>query len=515
MAVFFLTLPTPAQENLRPLEGPGVEVKFLTPGGRDTWKIEVEDGETLIAAVDTTEFDPVLRLIGPDEVELLAVDDEGSKSRFARRLDRGGEYRIVVHGFEDRGGGNYRLEVQRFRADPLRIGDEVALQLGADGRAYRRFDAIEDEVLVPRAEGAAASTSLLDPTGRPIADWMSTFRIEHPGEHVLVIQGQPRTRVRLRVRRAERRFLVDGEEIAEELSPGALHLWQMQCSPLDFRTLEIVRRDGVVSRLVFTGDRGDANRILGQQGFDLRALPVSSKGNRQRYATLFGRKGPFELQVLSTSPHSRSYRMSRSDPTRALQAPGVAAGDLAVGGSDFYSFEAKPGQLLRVQLSSQAFDTYLRLHDARGLELQGNDDDGTDLNSALELLVREGGPLRLQVSAHGDGGGGQYELRLSELTIPTLAAGEVARGTAGASARQYWRFEGRAGQSVILSVRSSEFDPRVKVLGPDGVIVGEDDDGGVDRDSLLPLQLAASGGYTFWVDGRGSGEYELRLILLE
>ena len=125
--VLFLTaVGVSAQESTRELGGPGKHSKFLTPGQLDRWVFEGEQGETIIAHLVSTEFDPILELARPngkdDDKVLLEVDDKGNESRFSVRLPEKGQYRIRVHAFKYQGGGNYTLHVRRFQAQPLAVG---------------------------------------------------------------------------------------------------------------------------------------------------------------------------------------------------------------------------------------------------------------------------------------------------------------------------------------------------------------------------------------------------------
>ena len=113
------------QETTRRVDAPGEFDKFLTPGLLDNWIIQGEKGETIIVHVSSREFDPVLKLAAKGDVDdkvLISVDDKGSESRFSLRLPKKGEYKIQVHAFEFKGGGNYRVRIRRFLAEPIAIG---------------------------------------------------------------------------------------------------------------------------------------------------------------------------------------------------------------------------------------------------------------------------------------------------------------------------------------------------------------------------------------------------------
>src|SRR2546421_12638408 len=86
-----------AQEAVRDLGGPGQYSKFLTSGQLDRWVFDGEKGETILAHVASTEFDPTLELAKTGEKDdkvLLGMDDPGNESRFSIRLPEKGQYKI-------------------------------------------------------------------------------------------------------------------------------------------------------------------------------------------------------------------------------------------------------------------------------------------------------------------------------------------------------------------------------------------------------------------------------------
>ena len=69
---------------------------------------------------------------------MVEVDDPGSESRCAYRFERDGEWKVVIHAFERRGGGNYELNLDRFRPEALAAGEPRSAKLEEDGRAHFR-----------------------------------------------------------------------------------------------------------------------------------------------------------------------------------------------------------------------------------------------------------------------------------------------------------------------------------------------------------------------------------------
>ncbi|GAB4483056.1 MAG: hypothetical protein Kow00124_32300 [Anaerolineae bacterium] len=100
----------------------------------------------------------------------------------------------------------------------------------------------------------------------------------------------------------------------------------------------------------------------------------------------------------------------------------------------------------------------------------------------------------------------------------TVLVSEVAPGTSveGTVAQPFdahnWEFAGRQGQTVTIRVAGQgETDPRVTLFGPDGRVLGENDDSGGTLNSLLQVTLPADGRYTIRVTVWVVGPYTLVL----
>lgn len=76
-----------------------------------------------------------------------------------------------------------------------------------------------------------------------------------------------------------------------------------------------------------------------------------------------------------------------------------------------------------------------------------------------------------------------------------------------------WSFDGQAGQTVtIRAVGQGSCDPRIKLIDPDGNIIDEDNNSGINgRDAVLTTTLPASGDYTIRVDVFKEGTYTITL----
>jgi len=516
--LFLIPIAAAAQGTIRQVKEPGEFNKFLTPGLLDHWILQGAEGETLIVHVTSNEFDPVLELAiagEPEDKLLFSLDDEGSESRFSIRLPETGEFKIRVHAFEYKGGGNYTLRIQRFLAQPLSIGEPLVGTFDRKGKSYLYFEAKEGQIFITDLKVASSrSWEMLDVKGRRSSGWQAARLIEESGEHSLVISGNPGNRFELLVREARQRNLVGDLELADSLERGEMDVWSLEGTPGEFRLLEIESTGQLTARLVYMPrekKKEDQPLVAAETWPEIQLMPVASKGGYLRFAAMLGRHGRYQLQLLAET--SVTYNLKMEDPTKPIVPAQRPRGRLAVGGSAFYSFQAMPGQLLVAGLASKEFDPLLRLYDSSGDLVEQNDDGDGGVDSRIAHMVVKEGLYRLQVSSVGDGGGGAFTLALREEKLNELKVGERGKGLLHPGSTNFWTIEGEAGRTLLLSVRSSVCDPRVSVYSPDGVQLASDDNGGVGTDSLLAIRLPKTGRYTVWISsGHGAGEYSLRLI---
>ncbi|MEO8166557.1 MAG: hypothetical protein ABI619_14295, partial [Betaproteobacteria bacterium] len=280
-----------------------------------------------------------------------------------------------------------------------------------------------------------------------------------------------------------------------------------------FRLVEIQRQGDLAARLIHAPlDEDKKPRIdSADQRPAIQFLHTADKGRFQRFAVLLGRDERYQLQLVTRG--GGSYAVNVSDPAIPLEVGRAAADTLPVGAEAYYRFQGAPGQLVIAALTSDQFDPFLRLYDEFGNLVAENDDGAGGLGSQISYIVMKEQDFQLHVSSLGNGGGGKFELNLTEKQAKPLTLGKVSQGKLEDHGTDHWSFEGKEGTSVFFHVRSADFDPYVSVRDPNGVLLGQDDNGGVGTDSLLALKLPTDGRYIVWVTTRGrSGQYAIRPI---
>ena len=203
------------------------------------------------------------------------------------------------------------------------------------------------------------------------------------------------------------------------------------------------------------------------------------------------------------------------DPVELFTAGSVER--LLVEGAARYAFAAEAGHLLEVVLDASGGDgfVYLELVDDSGrfvgfADIGSFPDDGfhgyAPRDHAWFVFDRDGS---YELTVHGEGSYGPdaaptaltAELhsfadrleRVVDVSEPYPIDGELPIHT----------FEGRAGQLAIVTMTSERreaLDPFVRLYGPDGTLVGQDDDGAGGLDARLVVRLPEDGRYEVEAD---------------
>lgn len=196
---------------------------------------------------------------------------------------------------------------------------------------------------------------------------------------------------------------------------------------------------------------------------------------------------------------------------------------------DAYAFRAGAGDRVAVLLESDDFDPTLRIgrmiNGAFVQSAQNDDGAGKGLNSYLVFTAPQAGEYVIQAASVGSGAEGDYRLSLEQgppaPEARTIAIGDEidgrldedsAQSDSGAPADLY-RFTGRAGQRVAISLKADDFDSYLELFDASHNSLATDDDGGGELNARLTFVLPEDGDYL--IEARGfsdaTGRYDLKL----
>jgi hypothetical protein len=521
--------------------------------------------------------DAYLHLEGPDGA-LLAEDDDGAGNLDARIhlvLPLGGRYRVIASTYDDTI-GPLTLLLRRHRATPVawrpldrgrpargRLDDADATR--ADGRRLDGYEFTgrvgESVALELHSDDFDPYLVLLGPTGEVVAenddagpDTRSSqvvVELPHPGRYRALVSGygEAAGAYELMLREIERRPLVGADITVGDTVSGRLEdddgIWLARDTWADAYEFEGRAGDRVDVRLRST--ELDSYLLLldatgavlaedddGGGGLDSHLVARLPHDGRYRVvATSFGLdEGAYDLTLglapatpLSPAPLAVGAAvpggLSADDP-RSLE--GIAAVDL-------FALPLDEGERVVVMARSTEVDLVLWVTAPTG-ELVGRDDDsagGTD--PLVEVDAPYPGTYLVGVSSDF-ASTGAYELRVESAGVRPLAAlprvelgvateGRLSRGDerphAARSYRDRYAFAGSAGQSLELRMRSTELDAYLRLYGPSGELLAEDDDGGGGFDSRVFAVLDEDGDYVVEATSYApaTGAYTLELDAFE
>lgn len=473
-------------------------------------------GDIITVTLRSTEFDTFLMLYGPDGGQLRFNDNAippTDSALFAYALPATGRYTIVAtsreaaeSGGTARASGTFSLMLTVARAaqeGTIAPGETVVGELGLlaqraqysfEGRGGQivtvdlRSDAFDSVVALFTAEGTQIAQD--DDGGGGLNARITRFRLPASGEYVIIVDG-------FRGFTGERRL------------QGTYTV-----------TLDIEGENAVVVQAT----PSDATPSQATPVVQATAVPPT----------------PTPLPELTGA-------------TGIIDVGDTIAGELTTDAqTGSYTFTGAAGDVVTIALDSADFDPKVILIGPNGTTLAEDDDSGPDLNALIrEFTLPSDGEYTIVVDGFRGAAGDRQLLGAFSLSLggsaptaqatpapdqPTPAATQAPVATSGAiapgqpitgeftedSQGAAFTFDGRAGDTVTIDLRSDELDPLVRLVGPDGQIVAEDDDsGGGVQARITEFSLPADGTYTIEVDAfRGIdstrvvlGAFELTLDL--
>jgi hypothetical protein len=326
----------------------------------EAWSLDGEAGQTVSIDLLADGFDSYLYLVGPGLNEPLRDDDSGGAchARIDYTFLESGVFRVVASSTSSRQTGTYRLivsESARPRANVTCGGiDGLTLTaLPTDGRELRVGE---------RGFGSLSGVEASIQDGRPVQAW--------------ALDGEAGERVTISLESD------DYDAYLYVFGPGMTETMTNDDGG-----------EGLDSELTVTFPE------TGTFTIGAGALSAGSTGAYTLTVT-----EPIELITLST--RGRVLRVGSDTPGMLLDTDPTVEGHRV----QAWSFEARAGESVTIDLTSDDFDSYLQIV-GPGLSQLTDDDSGDGLNSRLSVSFPEDGVYRVIASSLG-GDSGRFTLRL-------------------------------------------------------------------------------------------------------
>jgi len=436
----------------------------------DRYKVQVDEGQTLIVDMRSSDFDTYLFVRSPsgDQTDNDDFEGDANRSRVEVAVSEAGTWLIVATSFNPGETGAYRLTATSSSGGG---GDPAPLSVsGASGSATGSSTRLETGEL---AEGDSQLDS---------GEYFDTYSFEG----------------------------LVGEEVVLDLRSSEMDPFLILTSP----SREALQNDD------FEGDatRSVISHTLTESGRYVVAATSYKPEERGRYTLRISRG--------EVTTATRALRTEQG--TLGAEDTKLQSGEF----SDTYTIQGQPGQTLVATVSSSDFDTYLLVRGPNDDDKENDDLEGRPNESEVEMRLSESGEYRVVVTSYRPGETGAYDLRIrqsapaqtaqrqrdvSNISMGATVGGALQDGDGvleGGELRDIYVFEGRAGERVSVALTSSDFDTYVGVVTPDGENHDNDDWEGSTSESRVELTLPATGRYRILATSYQAGEsgtYELSL----
>ncbi|MEM7454937.1 MAG: caspase family protein [Planctomycetota bacterium] len=212
-------------------------------------------------------------------------------------------------------------------------------------------------------------------------------------------------------------------------------------------------------------------------------------------------------------------------------APRVERGQLVPGDEtltsgeyvDRYDFQGVQGELVTIDMRSSEFDPYLIFTFPDGEQEDNDDFEGDATRSVISMTLPQTGAYQILATSYQPNLTGNYSVEISRGGASVAQnsvrneVGSLAQGDAtlrSGEFRDTYTFTGYPGQRVNLDVFSSQFDTYLVLRAPSGEQYENDDAENAPGHSIVDMNLNESGTWEVWVTSYQPGEsgnYELSM----
>ena len=164
-----------------------------------------------------------------------------------------------------------------------------------------------------------------------------------------------------------------------------------------------------------------------------------------------------------------------------------------------YHFSGEAGQFVSITMESQAFDSYLYLHDSSGTQIDEDDDSAGSLNARIgPLALPASGSYTVIATSLGSSDVGAFTLRLSSVEVHAIEYGQrVNDELTEAQPTQDFVFNAAAGDTVSIEMEANSFDTYLTLSqsSPHTELASNDDGGNGTNSRIGPYTLTNAGSY--------------------
>ncbi|MCB0825250.1 MAG: hypothetical protein KDC26_03605 [Armatimonadetes bacterium] len=490
---------------------------ILTPGQNAEFPLKVGENDVVRVLVYSNDFDPGVEIKDEKEQVLISNDDIEpgvQTSRLIYRFTKPGDYKIIVTGYKDAGGGQFRIELERF---PCVLAPKGRLNI-TKHQGTRSFvvplDKTTPTAITINDHSMSDNTTVYLPNGsqKKIGEFEYHMQFQFEDKFMLPA-GDGECFIQIfSLEEGESYIATSPVQFVDIDSIGKAD-FQSEVSIEDLIIYRFTLPENQISEVDVSSEKERVVALLEESKLDPNEskrlvcdFPGMAKSNTNFVCLPLG-KVRFELAVatLAQLPHQK-YKLTIKPFSSELR-PGQKTQELTLGSKKYYDLQLKAGHVYRITASSQTFDAVLSLYNKSGMFLSRNDDFDSK-NSKIEFVPHVSGKHYLQVASYGDGGGGNFDLTVEEVT-PNSLGNKVNQALSESELASYMVKEQKGAQFVIRSVLHGAL-PICKLLLQSGETVEPTVVIEPNGNALFFFTIPEDGEHVLWVEGQ-EGQTALQL----
>ena len=184
-----------------------------------------------------------------------------------------------------------------------------------------------------------------------------------------------------------------------------------------------------------------------------------------------------------------------------------------------FTFKMTKGQTYQIDMKSKDIDSYLRLENPAGDEVAKDDDGGGFPDARIIYTPEETGDFKIIATTFGGNSTGKFTLTARDTVIALKNDKGMATYTGSIEGKdalykgkkhKAFTFPMEAGKTYQIDHMSTKFDCYLYLIGPDGKVLAEDDDGGEGLNSRIEFKAEKAGTYRIIatsLGGSGTGDF--------
>ncbi|MGA3267662.1 MAG: pre-peptidase C-terminal domain-containing protein [Verrucomicrobiota bacterium] len=538
----------------------------ITVGDLDLWSLTATNGNSIVLRMGCTNYNPNIRLYGPDgtlEGDSANGNNGGNDTELDFKATNSGSFTVVVNSYFYNGTGPYTLTLAQspgnFVVSPgegggpitngalnfgnIDVGDldlwsftatngsSIVLRMGTtnfnpDIRLYGPNGDLLGTAANGNGGGRDAELDVQATNSGTFNVLVSSYFDTGNGPYVLKLAESPGA------------FVVSPGDQGGPLTNGAKNFGNITLGDLAMWSFTATNGNNLLLRMGTT-NFNPAIRLYGPNG-DLLGTGANGNGG--------GQDAELDIQATNSGSFtavlsSEFYNGTGPYTFTLAQAPGgfvvtpgdqggpmfngaLNTGNIYIGDLDMWSFNATNGNNLVLRIGTTNFNPDIRLYGPNGAllgtSINGN---GGGRDTELDVQATNSGSFTVVVCSYFDNGNGPYSLKLAQFRGPFVVSPGDAGGPIVNGAENFanltlgdldmWSFSASTGDSIVLRMGCTNFNPDIRLYGPNGDLLGTAANGnGGGDDTELDVQATNSGTFTALVSSlfdNGTGTYMVNL----